>query len=127
VGATVGQRQPLLSCRQLSGEGDGSWRLNRLNSVLNTLFPVVLRKDFVIYTHAYSGTWNIQNDTQGNCSGVVRCAAPLPTQSGIRGKGPCQFVRLLKFKCGSAHRHPIVIRRDPQQFDLGFGAVEGLS
>jgi hypothetical protein len=24
------------------------------------------------------------------------------------GKGPCQFVRFLKFKCGSAHRHQIV-------------------
>jgi hypothetical protein len=91
-----------------------------------------VRKDFVIYTHAYSGTWNIQNDDQANCSGVVRCAhAHPPSQSdelGIRlGKGPCQFVRLLKFKCGSPHRHPIVIRRDPQQLELRFGAVEGLS
>jgi hypothetical protein len=34
---------------------------------------------------------------------------------------------LLKFKCGSPHRHPIVIRRDPQQLELRFGAVEGLS
>jgi hypothetical protein len=34
---------------------------------------------------------------------------------------------LLKFKCGRPHRHPIVIRRDPQQLELRFGAVEGLS
>jgi len=34
---------------------------------------------------------------------------------------------LLKFKSGSTHRHPIVIRRDPQQLKLRFGAVEGLS
>jgi hypothetical protein len=30
---------------------------------------VVLRKDFVIYTRACSGTWNVQNDNQGNCWG----------------------------------------------------------
>jgi hypothetical protein len=88
---------------------------------------VVFRKDLEIYTCDCSGLWNIQNDTQGNCSGVVGCAAPLPTQSGIQGKGSCQFVRVLKFKCGSPHRHPIVIRRDPQQLKLRFGAVEGLS
>jgi hypothetical protein len=29
-------------------------------------------------------------------------------------------------KCGSPHRHPIVIRRDPQQHEPRFGAVEGL-
>jgi hypothetical protein len=42
-------------------------------------------------------------------------------------QGPCQFVRLLKFKSGSPHRHPILIRRDPQQLELRFAAVEGLS
>jgi len=34
----------------------------------------------------------------------------------------CQSVRLLKFKCGSLHRHPIVSRRDPQQLESRFGA-----
>ena len=47
---------------------------------------------------------------------------------GIRlGEGPCQFVRLLKFKCGGPHRHLIVIGRNPQQLELGFGTVEGVS
>jgi hypothetical protein len=29
------------------------------------------------------------------------------------GKRPCRFVRLLKFKCGSPHRHQMAIHRDP--------------
>jgi len=43
------------------------------------------------------------------------------------GKGRCRFIRLLKFKSGRPHRHPIVIRGDPQQLEPRFGAVEGLS
>jgi len=58
-------------------------------------------------------------------SDQVRRANQLP---GIRlGKGPCRFIRFLKFKCGRPHRHPIVIRGDPQQLEPRFGAVEGLS
>jgi hypothetical protein len=40
---------------------------------------------------------------------------------GIRlGKDPCQFVRLLKFKFGSPHRHQIVIGRDGRRLDAAF-------
>jgi hypothetical protein len=40
---------------------------------------------------------------------------------GIRlGKDPCQFVRLLKFKFGSPHRHQIVVSRDGRQLDAAF-------
>jgi hypothetical protein len=41
-------------------------------------------------------------------------------------QGTLPFIRLLKFKCGSPHRHQIVIDRDPQQLESRFGAVEGL-
>ena len=44
-----------------------------------------------------------------------------PLRSGsVFGKGSCQFVRLLKFKFGSPHRHPIVVFRNPQQLELRF-------
>jgi hypothetical protein len=33
---------------------------------------------------------------------------------------------LLKFECRRPHRHPIVVRRDPQQFELCFPVMEGL-
>ena len=70
---------PCVLSPAFGGRGDGAGDSTGLTSVLNTSFPVVLRKDFVIYTRAYSGTWNIQNDDQGNCSGVVRCADAHPT------------------------------------------------
>jgi hypothetical protein len=38
------------------------------------------------------------------------------TNSG-NGKGQLSL-RLLKFECGRPHRHPIVVRRYPQQFEL---------
>jgi hypothetical protein len=33
---------------------------------------------------------------------------------------------LLKLECGRPHRHPIVVGRDPQQFELCFPVMEGL-
>ncbi|MGC1612297.1 MAG: hypothetical protein WA801_22255, partial [Pseudolabrys sp.] len=33
---------------------------------------------------------------------------------------------MLKFECRRPHRHPIVVRRNPQQFELCFGVMEGL-
>ena len=35
-------------------------------------------------------------------------------------------LRLLKFECRRPHRHPIVVRRNLQQFELCFRVMEGV-
>jgi len=50
-----------------------------------------------------------------------------PKWSPTSGHGNGQRSRrLLKFECGRPHRHPIVVRSDPQQFELCFPVMEGL-
>ena len=70
-GAAGGQRQPLVSCRQLSGEGGWELTLNQLNSVLNSSFPVVLRKDLEIYSCAGSVGWELFGAINGGIVEVL--------------------------------------------------------
>jgi hypothetical protein len=55
-------------------------------------------------------SWHRASPEHGETRKIKRS----PT-SGI-GKG--RSLRLLKFECGRPHRHSIVVRRDPQQFEL---------
>ena len=46
--------------------------------------------------------------------------------SSTSGNGKGRSLRLLKFECRRPHRHPIVVRRNPQHFLLCFRVMEGV-